>query len=209
MRQATRITAMLLGMFAGLGGPEHGYFELLQGNIKPSGLMISAIGLPCQPDLVWNRCEPAMTILPTFWWAGLASIIIGVITMIWAAVFIHRKNGPLGMILLCIALLLAGGGLFPPLIGIITSIFASRIHAPLSGNASPLIRLLAKLWPWILSAFFVWVFGQFLIGYYFNDWLQRMSFLVPLLVISLLALSMLCAIARDKVNADLVNGESK
>jgi len=132
MRKATRIVAVSLGVFAGIGGPEHGYFEILQGHVRPDSLMVAAMGPPCEPEKVWNLCEPAMTVVPSFLVTGILATLLGIITMIWAAVFVHRKNGGLVLILLSVALLLGGGGLFPPLIGIVGGVVATRINAPLN-----------------------------------------------------------------------------
>lgn len=124
MRRATRITASALGLFAGFGGPEHGYFQIQQGHVRPDGLFISSIGPPCNPEQVWHLCEPAMTVLPTFLVTGVVATLVGVITMIWAVAFIHRRSGWLGMILLSVALLLTGGGLVPPVLGIAAGVIA-------------------------------------------------------------------------------------
>jgi hypothetical protein len=43
MKSATRIAASTLGVYAGLLGMEHGYFETLQGSVAPSGITINAI----------------------------------------------------------------------------------------------------------------------------------------------------------------------
>lgn len=85
MRKATRVVASLFGIFAGFGGPEHGYFEILQGNVRPDSLMIASMGPPCEPEKVWNACEPAMTVIPNFFVTGILATVIGLITMIWAA----------------------------------------------------------------------------------------------------------------------------
>ena len=45
MRRATRVVAALLGLFAGIGGPEHGYFEILRGNVRPDGFVIAHLGV--------------------------------------------------------------------------------------------------------------------------------------------------------------------
>jgi hypothetical protein len=45
MRRATGITASALGLFAGFGGPEHGYFQVQQGHVRPDGLFIASIAL--------------------------------------------------------------------------------------------------------------------------------------------------------------------
>jgi len=197
MRKATRIVALAFGVFAGFGGPEHGYFEILQGHAKPDSLIIAAIGPPCDPEKVWNLCEPAMTVIPSFLLTGILATVLGLITMMWAAAFVHQKHGGIVLILLSIALLLVGGGLFPPVIGIIAGVVGTRINMPLTKQPGSALRLLAKLWPWPLVAFFVWVFGQFLVGHYFNEFLQKSGFLSPLLIIGLLVLSILTAYAYD------------
>lgn len=44
MNKIARIISVSFGVFAGIGGIEHGYFEWLQGYTRPAGLMISSIG---------------------------------------------------------------------------------------------------------------------------------------------------------------------
>lgn len=204
MRKATRVVASLFGIFAGFGGPEHGYFEILQGNVRPDSLMIAAMGPPCDPEKVWNLCEPAMTVIPSFLVTGILATVIGLITMIWAAAFVQRKNGGIVLMLLSIALLLVGGGLFPPVIGIIAGVVATKINTPLTRRPGSVLRFFAKLWPWPLVAFFVWVFGQFVVGYFFNEFLQKSGFLIPLLIIGLLVLSILTGYAYDLHDGDRV-----
>lgn len=201
MNRAIRITSSLFGIFAGFGGLEHGYFEILQGNVRPDSLMISSIGPPCEMDKVWNACEPAMTILPNFLVTGILAIILGVITMIWSAAFVQRKYGGGVLILLSIALLLLGGGIFPPLIGIIGGVLGTRIHAPLTWWRANLTGkptcFLAKLWPWTIIAFFSWLFGQLVIGALFPEFMLKNALLSPLLILGLLILTVLTAFAHD------------
>ena len=197
MRKATRIAAAAFGIFAGFGGPEHGYFEILQGHVRPDGLIIASMGPPCDPEKVWNLCEPAMTVIPSFLVTGILATVLGLITMIWAAAFVHRKHGGIVLILLSIALLLFGGGLFPPVIGIIAGVVGTRINAPLTRQPGSVSRRLARLWPWPLVAFFVWAFAQFLVGHYYNEFLQKSGFLSPLLIVVLLVLSILTGYASD------------
>jgi hypothetical protein len=204
MRKATRVVASLFGIFAGFGGPEHGYFEILQGNLKPSSIMMNSVGPPCQADKVWHACEPAMTVIPSFLVTGILATVIGLITMIWAAAFVQSKNGGIVLMLLSIALLLIGGGLFPPVIGIVAGVVATKINAPLTRQPGSVLRFFAKLWPWPLVAFFVWVFGQFVVGYFFNEFLQKSGFLIPLLIIGLLVLSILTGYAYDVQDRDRV-----
>lgn len=197
MRKATRIVASAFGAFAGFGGPEHGYFEILQGHARPDTLVIAAMGPPCDPEKVWNLCEPAMTVVPSFLVTGILATVLGVVTMVWAAAFVHKKGGGIVLILLSIALLLVGGGLFPPVIGVIAGLIGTRINAPLARKAGSVSGFLARLWPWSLVAFFAWAFGQFLVGHYFNESLQKSGFLSPLLIVGLYVLSILSAYASD------------
>ena len=201
MRKATRVVAALFGVFAGFGGPEHGYFEILQGNVRPAGLMFPSMGPPCDPAKVWNACEPAVTFAPSLLLAGILAAVVGLITMIWAAAFVQRKNGGVVLMLLCLALLLVGGGVVPPVIGIIAGVVATRIHAPLVGRPGAVSRFLAGLWPWPVVAFFLWGFGQFGVGYYFNEFLLQNAFLILLLIVGLLALSIVTGYARDLQDA--------
>lgn len=201
MRRATQTTATVLGLTAGVAGIEHGYFEVLQGNARPEGLMIPSMGPPCVPELSWNQCEPAMTILPSFLITGILAILLGVIVMAWSGLFVQRKRGGLVLILLSIALLLFGGGIFPPLIGIIAGALGTRINKPLHPGRSRLsgrpLRALAVLWPWSLILYVLWVFGQFVLGYFFNDWLLANGYIIIVMVLGTLLLTVVTTHAHD------------
>lgn len=203
MRKATRITATALGVFAGIGGPEHGVFEILRGNTQPESIMIAAMGPPCVPEEVWHACEPAMTIIPNYLVTGILATIFGLVTIVWAVGFVHKKRGWLVLLLLCLALLLFGGGLFPPLIGIFGSVLASRINAPVTKTPTRLTAVLAMLWPWTLIVFIVGLFSQFVIGHFFNEFMRNSGFLIPIFIIGLLVLSIVSAIAYDRAHAEV------
>jgi hypothetical protein len=53
---ATRIVASSFGVLCGLTGMIAGYFEMLQGNVKPSGLMISTIGPAYSMSIKFYSC---------------------------------------------------------------------------------------------------------------------------------------------------------
>jgi hypothetical protein len=201
MRKATRIAATVLGLTAGAAGIEHGIFEILQGNARPGGLMISSIGPPCVPELSWNQCEPAMTVIPNFLITGILAVIFGLIVTLWSAFFVQKKRGGLVLILLCVPLLLFGGGIFPPLIGVIAGVLGTRINKPLDPEGSRLsggsLQFLAMLWPWALVLYVVWVFGQWVIGYFFNDWLLANGYLILIMVLGPLLLTGPAAYAHD------------
>jgi hypothetical protein len=204
MRKATRTVAVWLGITAGVAGLEHGYFEILRGSTRPAGLMILSIGPPCVPEETWNGCEPAMTILPNFLITGILSVIISLIILVWSLGFVQRRYGGMVLILLSLALLLFGGGIFPPLIGITGGLAGIKINKPISGRqVGSFLRFAARLWPWPLVVFLVWIFGQILVGYYFNDFMQRIMGFGLLLILTMLPLSVYTAYAYDVVFGSL------
>src|SRR5260370_33502964 len=127
---ATRVVTSTLGILAGLLGLVHGYLETLQGNVAPSGVFILAIGPPCQANMVWHDCYPAMTIIPNFFVTGVLTIILSLFVILWAAVFVQRKNGGLVLILLSILHLLVGGRFIPPVLCILACGGGTSTHAP-------------------------------------------------------------------------------
>jgi hypothetical protein len=125
-----KVAASTIGIFAGVLGVEHGFFETLQGSVRPGGIMIYAIGVPpCQPDAVWHGCEPAMTLIPNFLITGFLAILAGLVVLVWATRWVQRKNSGAILILLSILMLLVGGGFFPPLFGIIAGLIGTRLKS--------------------------------------------------------------------------------
>ena len=198
MRKATKTVAMWFGIVAGIAGLEHGYFEVLQGNTRPvSPAFFPSMGPPCIPEEVWNACEPAMTILPNFLITGILAILLGLVMIVWSAWFVQRKQGGLGLILLSVALLLFGGGFFPPIIGLVGGVAGTQINRPIRRRPRSIIHFAAKLWPWPLVIFLLWVWGQFPVGYFFNDFLQSIMYFGMLLILISLPLSVYSAYAYD------------
>jgi len=194
MRKATRIIATSFGLFAGFGGLEHGYFEILQDNVRPRSILIASMGSPCVPEATWHACEPALTIVPNFLITGVLAMVLGLLTMVWAAAFVQRPHGGALLVLLSLGLLLFGGGIFPPLIGIIGGVAGTRINTRLNTQPGPMWRTLAKLWPWTLVVFFVLLFGQFPIGYFNNN---SMPLVIPVMILGLLMVSLLSGYGHD------------
>jgi hypothetical protein len=150
------------------------------------------------PEEAWNSCEPAMTVLQNFLITGILAVIIGLVIVIWSLAFIQRRHGGLALIFLNLALLLFGGGFFPPLIGIVGGIAGLKINQPLTAReSSGMLRFAARLWPWPLVVFLVWVFGQVAVGHFFNDFLQRVMWIGILLIFTTLPLSVYSAYAHD------------
>lgn len=149
MRNATKTFTSTFGAIMALAGIEHGIGEVLQGNIAPAGIMILS-----WPDSAFFHIlngEPAMTIVPNFLVTGILAIFISLILLVWATLFVQRKNGGLIMILLSIAMLLVGGGVFPPILGIIIGAVGTRINTPpawCEHLSSGFRGFLKKMWSW-------------------------------------------------------------
>jgi hypothetical protein len=120
------VIASTLGVLVGLAGIEHGFFEMLQGNVTPTSIWIDAIG-PSQR--FWEYAtETAITIIPNFFVTGLLAMIAGLLVTIWAAAFVQRKYGARILFLLSILLWLVGGGYGPIFFTIFAAITATRIN---------------------------------------------------------------------------------
>lgn len=199
MRKATKAVATWLGIVAGIAGLEHGYFEMLQGNTRPAGLAFPSWGPPCVPDEIWHACEPAMSILPNFLLTGILAMLLSLALIAWAGWFVPRRYGGLVQIGISIALLLFGGGFFPPLIGLIGGSAGTQINRPVGGKPGALTRFAAKLWPWPLVLLVGWLLAQFVIGYFFNDALTSVMGFVLLFIVIFLPLSVYVGYAHDVV----------
>jgi len=174
MKNARRITSSFLGLYAGLLAVEHGVFEILQGKRAPSGVMIQAIGAPCQPETIWHACYPAMTLIPNLLISGIMAVIAGSSVLIWATAFVPRKHGGTILVLLSILMLFVGGGFVPVFIGIVAGVAGSRIRAPVKPQQG-ILRFLAKLWPWALILMAAWFPGSWLLGHFFDQAMLAMA----------------------------------
>jgi hypothetical protein len=174
MKNATRVFVSTFGAIFALAGIEHGIGEIFQGNVAPTGIMILS-----WPESAFFRSlggEPAMTIVPNLLITGILAVLVSLALLVWATLFVQRKNGGLIMILLSIAMLLVGGGIFPPILGIMIGAVGVGINAPLTWWRAHLSvgfrNFLKKLWPWSYTACIIaWlsaILGPGLLGYFFG-----------------------------------------
>jgi hypothetical protein len=200
MKDPLRLVASLVGIYGGLIGAAHGIFEIQQGSMVPEGVMINAIGPPCQPEAVAHACFPALTLIPNFLITGIAALLLSLLAVVWAGFFIHRKRGGLVHILLSGAMLLVGAGFVPLFLGLIAGGVGSRIGKPLSLARkflpAPLRSVLANGWPWALGVYFLYALGfQNLGGVFFPAVMLEYGGLFFLLEYGVLFLAVLTAFA--------------
>src|SRR5271157_682768 len=172
MKNATKVTVSTLGVIMGLAGIEHGIGEVLQGNTAPGGIIF-----PSWPASAFFRIvggEPAMTIIPNLLVTGILAILFSLIFIAWASHFVQRKYGGLVLILLAMVMLLVGGGIFPPVLGIMIGVLGTRINTQFTwwrAHLSVGLRhFLGEIWPWFfvvcLIAWLLLFPGINLLGYF-------------------------------------------
>lgn len=210
---ATKTISTAIGVLVGFFGIEHGFFEVLQGNIKPTtaplGFQVDALGFGYVIDAIgpnqkfWSGAtEPAFTIIPNFLITGLLAIVIGIIVCIWSLKYLDKIHGVSIFFTLSIILFLFGGGFAPIVNAVICSLTATRINKPLNWWKNNIYNektdILARLWP--LSGILAIVLGLFsveiaILGFPFTIFLDSNTLVSFLLVIgNLVTLSMIFAI---------------
>jgi len=202
-RSALGWTAGVYGIYAGILGAEHGFFEALQGNTATVHLRVFAASW--ELPFPFGH-EPAMTLIPNFLATGIAAMLCSVAMIVWSTRFIRGKRGAVVLTLLSVVLLLVGGGFGPISLLIVACIAASRVGKPLWVSRAlipPVLRhALARLWSWVFVASLVWAPAEFAAGQTFhlqNDHRQILTNLNLLLtypMLGLFALALASAIAR-------------
>ncbi len=145
--EATRHVVRAFGVIVALSGAEHGVGEILQGSVRPSGVMVAA-----WPDSRFFRVEggePALVLIPDLRIAGVLTLVV---CLTFALRAWYADRGPHGrghLIALAIVLLLAGGGFGPPLLGCAVAVLAGRLvrSAAPSADGSSRRRWLARSFP--------------------------------------------------------------
>ncbi len=169
---ALKKTSTALGIYASLVGMEHGIFQILRSDLKPSGLLIYAIGPACDPELVWHGCFPALTVLPSYPASGIAAILISLYLLVWVTELSDTPHAARMITLFSILLLPFGGGFVPVYIGLLASL-SFALHA--SGqrlrinSPSNITMLFSRLWRPALIVFLVWFPLSWVFGYFFNS----------------------------------------
>ena len=154
MNLTTRINVVVMTIVLAVSGMlAHGFFEVLQGNKPTDGLIIQAIG-PEQQMWLYGT-EEAFSLVPNFLVTGLLAMGASLALIVWAAGFVHKRHGPLVLLLLFVLLFLVGGGIAQVLFFVPLCAASTRINKPLTWWRRVLPErlrpVLAKLWPWFLT----------------------------------------------------------
>jgi hypothetical protein len=146
--RATRTTVSTFAILVGLAAAEHGFFEVLQGSLRPRGVLIQAIG-PAQRFWEYGT-ETALTVVPSFLISGILSMIVGLLMILGSLAFVRRRYGAAVLFLLGVISFLVGGGFAPIFLTVLIGVAALGVNRPLrfgSRLQSPrLKRFVTTLW---------------------------------------------------------------
>jgi len=140
-------------VLAGLGGLRHGIGEVQQGNVRPDGLFIES--WTTGPIAEHMDGEPGLTIVPNMLATGVLALIASVAVVVWAAWFVQRSRGGLTLTALSVVMLLVGGGVGPPVVGMLAGWPGHAIGTPERAWPARLPasmrRALASSWPMVFA----------------------------------------------------------
>lgn len=154
---ATRVFSSTAGGLAAYAGLEHALGELRQGSVPIETLRFAS--WPDEPAFAILDGEPAMSVLPTYQTAGIATTVVAVLLGVWAVGFVHRRGGGWVLIGLSLVLLLVGGGFGPPLLGVVAGVTGTRIGVVPSRPPGALLRALGRVRAWLLGLMVVAFLG--------------------------------------------------
>jgi hypothetical protein len=157
--------------------------------------------------------EPALTVLPTFLLSGILTVIVGLALSVWSVSFVQRRGGGLVLILLSLVLLLTGGGLRPPLSGLILGVAALRMHALPRHEVHRFLLPLARVWKWALVAGvagYLALLPETVLLYHFDGVAnQTVVYGIALFSFAALILSLAAARTADRLAAEGGEGEHR
>lgn len=177
----------------------------MQGNKAPEGIWIAS-----WPESEFFRIqagEPALTLIPNLMISGILSSIFSLIYLITATRYAHRKYGALALLGLATLMLAVGGGLFPPVLGLITGGIATRISHPIRMRHSRIMAgmqgFFRKLWPgsvvFSVGAFLAMLPGLNILDYFFGYYNESLMFILMLAAVGSLLLAMLNGLMVDMI----------
>lgn len=198
---ATATTVRFLGGLVALTGVEHGLGEISQGSVPPPAMVFRS--WPHLTALDPLSGEPAMSVIPNLLISGIVTVLTALVLGVVALNHPDRRHrGPV-LLALSVLLLLVGGGFGPPLLGTLTALLATRVHALPAHRPGTATRLGARLWPWPLlvavTCFLGLVPGTALLYAASGRDISTLVVVLTLAAFTSTALAMWTARARDRV----------
>ncbi|TIC79668.1 hypothetical protein E8D34_11815 [Nocardioides sp. GY 10113] len=153
-RARGRVTTMAVlaaagGVMAGIGGAVHGVGEVLQGSGRPDGLFIDSWATGRIASNLGG--EPGLTVVPDVLVSGVLTLLASAAVVWWSAGHLDHRYGGRVLAVLSLALLLVGGGVGPPVMGLLAALVAGAANRARRGPArraqGPADRALAATWP--------------------------------------------------------------
>ena len=139
--------AKIFSVFAGIGGAVHGIGEVLQGNVATGGVFINSWA--SGPIALYMGGEPGLTIVPNFLVTGLLTLVVSSALMIWCLRYTDKHDSVRVILSLSTLMLMFGGGVGPPVVGLLAGLAGSRTGSSLgwwSRRPMGVLSLLAGLW---------------------------------------------------------------
>lgn len=150
-----RNLAIATGVLAGIGGLVHGVGEVLQGSRAPGGIGFESW---TQGRIASNLGgEPAISVVPDLLITGILTIGASLAVVAWAARYLDHRYAGRVLAALSVLMLLVGGGIGPPVLGLLAAMAAGGAHLSRDPGwiRGRLGRTLAPAWPtlfWVCIA---------------------------------------------------------
>jgi hypothetical protein len=199
----TRTLAAAGGVLAGIGGAVHGIGEVAQGPGAPEGIFFESWTTGRIASNLGG--EPGMSLVPDLLLTGLLTLASSTAVAWWAAGHLGHRYGGRVLAALSVLMLLVGGGVGPPTMGLLAALVAGTSNRSLRrtpgwarGRAG---RRLAAAWPtffWLaLTDYAFLVFGSLIAGVALDVDISAAFVLGLLLALVLMPLATLTGVGHD------------
>ncbi len=201
---AVRITTSLISTAGGLLSLEHGIYLLLQGRTPVRGVMINAIGSPCDPSAIWHACLPALTLLPTYFLAGILTVLLSLAAILTGWFALQKRRGAGILSLLAFLLLACGGGYIPVFLLLIAAGAKAAVRTSSRFRKTAFLHnnrtRFQRLWQVAVALFISWYLFFFFLGDQFNELILQIGSGLFLLDLLLPLAAAIFAVVLDQLN---------
>lgn len=147
-RPSLASAARLWGALAGIGGLVHGVGEVVQGNVATPGLFIPSWTTGPIADNLGG--EPGLTVIPNVLVTSLLTIALASLLIAVSARRATAEPSGWALLTLSTGMLLVGGGVGPPVIGLCAGAAAlANRRGPARQRETGRPGARSTLWPWL------------------------------------------------------------